>query len=409
MSLQTGLRWVQNTFSWQPQWTMQPKLSAIKYEVAKTTHNQHADVSFLAQGAFNKIYNVEAGKEALIIRVSLPVDPHYKTESEVATLNWVKHNTPLPVPDVVAYQPNRAETPVKFEWILETKVPGKLLGDAWHSMSYVAKERLVLQFAEYSRSVFRHQLRSIGNLYPGKGSEVGRIVSMVFFWGDAIRQKVDRGPFKTSREWITARITLQENQCNEILATSHDEDDREEAERTRGIITKLKAELNSVFPPSVNDEPTIIFHDDLSNHNILVNTGKLSGVIDWESVSAMPLWKACDYPAFLQGRTRETKPDPSRYKPDENGQPNELYWEALKNYELTQLRKYFLNQMRRLEPRWIQVYETSQLQRSFDTALQQSDNDFMVRFIDAWLADMAKTNNKNSVKSIDQREEEDQT
>ncbi|KAI9704558.1 MAG: hypothetical protein M1820_005471 [Bogoriella megaspora] len=408
MSLEKGLRWVQKTFSLEPQWTIQPQLDTIEEEVAEIKHIQVVDISLLAQGAFNKIYNVEAGKETLIIRVSLPVDPLFKTQSEVATLNWVKHNTLLPVPDVIAYQSNRERTPIGFEWILMTKVQGETLREAWHSMDFDAKETLVSLFAEYSRSVFRNQQRSIGNLYPNTGSDIGRIVSMLFFWGDNIHQDVSRGPFRSSREWMAARIALHEYDCNRVITTGQDEDDREEAERIKEIIAKLKAQLNSVFPLGVDGEPSMILHDDLSDHNILVNAGKLTGVVDWECVSAMPLWKACNHPCFLEGKTRKTKPDVSRYKLEANGQPNELYWEHLKDYELTRLRKYFLDQMRRLEPMWIEVYETSQLQRSFDTALHHSDDIFMARFINSWLDDMAKTEDKNSVKSIEERYEEDE-
>jgi len=44
--------------------------------------------------------------------------------------------------------------------------------------------------------------------------------------------------------------------------------------------------------------------------NILVvdNGGKISGVIDWECVSAPPLWKACQLPEILGGIIRSEEP-----------------------------------------------------------------------------------------------------
>lgn len=42
---------------------------------------------------------------------------------------------------------------------------------------------------------------------------------------------------------------------------------------------------------------------------------------------ALPLWNACDYPAFLKGRPRRIKPDLGRYKLEANGEPSDLDWE----------------------------------------------------------------------------------
>ena len=35
------------------------------------------------------------------MRVSLPVDPYFKTAGEVATLQFVKKNTSIPVPQII--------------------------------------------------------------------------------------------------------------------------------------------------------------------------------------------------------------------------------------------------------------------------------------------------------------------
>ena len=44
---------------------------------------------------------------------------------------------------------------------------------------------------------------------------------------------------------------------------------------------------------------------------MLVDEGvSLTAVVDWEYMSALPLWYACRYPAFLDGRDRATKAAP---------------------------------------------------------------------------------------------------
>jgi hypothetical protein len=99
--------------------------------------------------------------------------------------------------------------------------------------------------------------------------------------------------------------------------------------------------VDEIFPPGPSDtEPSMFYHDDLYLHNILVDdSGTLTGVVDWECVSALPLWKACCYPDFLEGPIRNKRPDQARYKYESDGQPSELYWEHLMEFERTELRQ----------------------------------------------------------------------
>ena len=487
-----GLEWVQKTFDLVPQWTVEVDQESIKLTVEKLRPSQNVVISFLAQGAFNKLYDIRAGDESLIMRVSLPVDPYYKTLSEVATIDWVSRNTQLPVPKVIAYEPRREKGIIGFEWILMTKIPGRPLADAWRSMSYAAKEQLVRQLAMYSYSSFKNQLRGIGNLYPEtitsgiienrddgdsieiacktshrpprdvkpfadggdqflakdslyrneekpsndkgtleevaaenlpKGLEnvrdvfnVSRIVSMPFVWGDHVFQDIYRGPFYSGRDWIAARLSLHEHDCNSTLAKYQDrvdldsssEDDVEDWERTKQIVKKLKARLGDGFPSTTNvPEHSILFHDDLSRHNILVDEdGQLTGVVDWECVSALPLWKACSYPSFLEGRSRASEPDRTRYRHDANGEPDSLYWEHFEEYELTKLRQYFLGEMRELESEWIEVHKSSQMQRDFDVAVQNCDNVFLAKLISEWCSDICTNKENENVRSLRDRIDE---
>ncbi|KAJ5927332.1 hypothetical protein N7516_009105 [Penicillium verrucosum] len=414
------------------------------------------EVTFLVQGGFNKIYDVSIDDEAFIMRISLPVDPYYKVTSEVVTMDWVRHITSLPIPRVIIHQPCR-DNPIGFEWMLMTKLPGKPFGEIYQSLSFDVKACLVRELAASSACLFRNQLCGIGNIYGkpsvgenptsseqiprprepvdpeisvlakgsdsdgsstsmGKSSEapfnlpdkspsdgtspdVGRIVSMQFFWDSHIHQDVHRGPFRSSKDWITARLLFNENDCHSALdkhsagdpLNSDDEDEVEDATRTLQIIEKLKSLLPLVFPTDDVDEPepSMIFHHDLSRHNILVgDSGELTGVLDWECVSAVPLWKACSYPSFLEGRPRHSEPIPESYKPEDNGEPNELYFEHLWQHETTLLRGIFMDEMRRLDAGWMEVFDKSQVKRDFDCAVQECDMEFSARNTNAWIKDI---------------------
>jgi hypothetical protein len=465
-----GLVWVERLFGPEPQWTVEPDIEAIKQTIQSVRPSSTVEVTFLAQGAFNKVYDVRVDNEMLIMRLTLPVDPYYKTTSEVATVEWIQRTTNLPVPSIVSYQASR-DNSLGFEWILMTKMPGKPLGEIWNSVSFSAKTHLVKEIAASSACLFRNQLRGIGNMYgtsslvedpastekspptrepldtekslpaktpisdednastreeagaplfalPGTRCsaravpDVGRIVSMHFFWGSHIHQDIYRGPFRSSKDWITARLTLSENTQRSILAkypagVDLDEDGEmevEDATRTLRIIDKLKPLISLLFPTNdSNPEPSMMFHDDLNKHNILVSEGgELAGVIDWECVSTLPLWKACDYPDFLEDKERHTEPDKVRYRDDADGEITELYWEHLQEYELTLLRKIYIDEMRRLEPGWVEVFDKSQLQRDFDYALLNCGNEFLARVIKEWIEDV--TAGKDDIVSLYDRD-----
>lgn len=156
------------------------------------------------------------------------------------------------------------------------------------------------------------------------------------------------------------------------------------------IVNRLKGLLDRIFSQEADDsEPSILFHDDTSFHNVLVDeSGTLTGLVDWECVSALPLWRACYYPAFLIGPPRPLEPDISRYKRQSNGEPSDLYWEHLKEHQQTLLRAFFLSQMRELEQQWVDVFNSSQVKRHFDTAVQNCDNEFIARRITKWMDDL---------------------
>ncbi|KAJ5383445.1 hypothetical protein N7517_001356 [Penicillium concentricum] len=164
----------------------------------------------------------------------------------------------------------------------------------------------------------------------------------------------------------------------------------EDATTTLQIIDDLRSILPLVFPTDDEDpEPSMIFHDDISRHNILVDdSGKLTGLLDWECVSAVPLWKACDYPSFLEQRPRRSEPNIERYKRSVDKEPSELYFEHLWHYEITLLRDIFIDEMRRLDLGWVEVFEKSQVKRDFDNAVHRCDSDISAQEIKAWIGDM---------------------
>ncbi|KAI1134784.1 hypothetical protein F5Y05DRAFT_416941 [Hypoxylon sp. FL0543] len=187
-----GLQWIsnENPFSVRPQWTIQPTIDSIILTLqAFIDQGKQYSVHHLWDGVCSKIYSVSYEEKHYVMRVSLPVCPKLKTESEVATLEWVRENTRLPVPKVICYDSSR-NSPVGFEWILMDRVDGLPLFQRWQAVTQDARERIVKQIAEYAATVFKRQFEGIGSIYPSESHtshtsssqlHVGEMVSMALF------------------------------------------------------------------------------------------------------------------------------------------------------------------------------------------------------------------------------------
>ncbi|KAJ5783159.1 hypothetical protein N7457_004933 [Penicillium paradoxum] len=440
-----GLRWSRGNAGSLPRWTVEPRIDAIQKTVESLRPNSKVEVTFLAEGCFNKVYNTKVDDEELIMRVSLPVDPHYKVNSEVATMNWVRQTTDIPLPVVLAYDSSQNNN-IGFEWILMTKMPGKPLAKMWASLSPIQKSRLVKNIAGYFACLFQHQLRGIGNIHrtpigaenatsseqttplchssklgetdssdtPEDKSttnpvpDVDRIVSMNFIWSSKVHRDVNRGPFHSAHDWIQALLDLNEHACWTTLANApnsfleeYDEDEIYRATKAQEAIQMLRPLIPEIFPPrdpSDDPEPSVMLHKDLHWCNILLNDdGEISAILDWEFVSAVPLWRACNHPLLLQCPEYYDQPSVEDYAQDEDGKVEELYWVHLARYESTLLRKIFLEEMEKLEPKWVEIHNSTQLQREFLYAMIDCQPDRYVDEIGEWVEKLTKEREGGSV------------
>lgn len=388
----SDIEWIEVLDGYEPRWTRDPSLSAITSLARKRlclTPSARCDVAFFSQGGFNKLYSIDTGSGSYMMRVALPVEPAQKTLSEVATLALVRERCTSLVPSVVAFdaQQHGISNELEFEWILMDRIPGVVLENAWKTMTWAEKEELVKQVAAVLAKLLRQQFAGIGNLYS-KSTEsalpeevaVGPIVSMTFFWHNRRTYDVPRGPFRSSYDWLDARLRLVLEDSKRTLETSRDEDEIEDAEDARALAERLIRLLPRVFPPDEGMEVTALCHDDLSWHNILVANGKLSGIVDWECVSLLPIWKVCQYPSFLQGKTCTERP-----VPPEGDEEDDLYKDRMREWEATRLRRIFDAEMERLELEWGEVLRRSTSKVDFELAVQCCDDAFSMKLLRRWL------------------------
>ncbi|RSL48349.1 hypothetical protein CEP54_012973 [Fusarium duplospermum] len=368
-----GLGWTERDTSRirLPFWTTKPKLRAIEVVCRRVLDLQSEEVctaKFFSSGLFNRLYliDIPSRQQRLLLRASLPVDPYHKTVGEVATLEWVRRFTNIPVPYVIAYDPS-PNNEIGFEWLLMPFLPGTTAYEAWPNMSMTAKVALTKQVAEFKAQLLSasevNDMRGIGTM-ASPSEKPGYLVSRYRFMGDHFHYDVPRGPFHSSREWLDAEIRIAK------LSMGTDYLDGQDkfylpVEYFLEKTDELLEDLPTVFPVTDEPEPTTIFHQDLRLENILVDEkGVITAVLDWEFSAAVPRWFATIMPEFLRGverlpetisgirslidemdRARANEGleicygyDPTRYDPME--------------YERAQLGKVYTDRMRELRPTW---------------------------------------------------------
>ncbi|KAK4697900.1 hypothetical protein P7C71_g238, partial [Lecanoromycetidae sp. Uapishka_2] len=155
-------------------WPREPDIDVIRSlarrhlvaELPAHVEDALLQVSFFAEGGFNKLYQIAyAGHHtSFLLRVALPIVPYYKTESEVATISFLRSNTSISVPRIFAWDSNR-DNELTFEWILMEKIAGEPLWDLWRSISWKRKLELTEEIAGMIQQLRVHKFEGIGGLF----------------------------------------------------------------------------------------------------------------------------------------------------------------------------------------------------------------------------------------------------
>ena len=384
---QHGLQWKYELFDVVPTWTVEFDMAVVKaIAIRHLPVTSNYEIKFFSAGAFNRLFllhppgNAEDTIESFIMRVSLPVDPYFKTANEVATLQFVRKYTTIPVPRVIAFDTS-ADNELGFEWILMSKIPGVALKSLWESPALVWEERVQIAktLAGYVKQLTSSKFLLLGSLYPSRRPEFeriawlkdsspearfiplpdhaefaqGPIVTIPFFYGDRVHLRNDHGPFETSFEYLSSLLNLHiaSTTSRKVAASAddeYDEDDVSELEDAIAAYESLLSTLPTFFPPGTGDAETFsLYHDDMSSNNILIDptTHRITGIVDWECVSLQPSWKTAQVPQLLDGpEVDDGSPIPAAAPPpDEDA--DEFHKELRERLEQMLLRRIFYEEM----------------------------------------------------------------
>ena len=112
---------------------------------------------------------------------------------------------------------------------------------------------------------------------------------------------LSRGPFHSTHAWLASCLEIIIKDQITAKEEAEGEEDEEDAAFALALASRLADLLPKIFPPvESHPEQSVILHEDLSLTNILINEqGEITALLDWECVSAMPLWMATTVPKFL--------------------------------------------------------------------------------------------------------------
>ncbi|KAK8079501.1 hypothetical protein PG997_007319 [Apiospora hydei] len=471
---QIGVEWETEEFDYfnpYPVWSCEPEAHEV-VELLKEVVSPLVEynVKLLHKSAYSRFFEVEWDNERYVLKLTVPVCPELKTWSE--NLYSVSANNP-----------------VGCEWILMRKVSGKPLFQCWHDMEWSRKMRLVEQLAEYTARVYDNEFEGIGSLYPAapgdpdhRPEHKGVEATMPFFWnGRYYKHRRQYGPYETYKDWAFDRLDLACADAEAVLPKLENREIRKIPWRIQALVAKLKELHDVLFTAPVaeekegpkgttKDDPIdllsdsededvaelagdnnanmsvpfnceekcMLWHTNLSMDNIFVDdTGVITGVLDWECVSAIPRSIGCQLPALLlegHDRTHEPRlehywtfsdtiprqsPIPSIEDEDEdevaiasddsenylNGQPRgrprhrrphpqvgptPAYWQARREWELTVLRHHFVRTMSDRSLGWHMCHKYHALKRDFETAVQYCDEPVLLDVVEAWVGDVGE-------------------
>lgn len=316
--------------------------TALQHTFPHLADNTNLLVTPLAEGDYNKVFLLSFAPTSsleFIFRVAKPLLPWYKTQSEVATMLYVRARTGIPVPRLYAFN-SSMDNALGLEWILMEKMEGvtrekAVLGRGYDEFCAKSTKACGNYQSHLEEMVRPGEGKQIGSLYY-KWDEVGetREVDLGnFFMGRLVTNRQVAGPRLKYFEVCGAFSGLEEYLRNVVqfqLAETTDPENRdqreaEEEDKKKGDVEEtslqhvwysnteldtlqalheqiLQEELTKIAPILARyDKKATLLHRDMNSRNILIdeNSGEVTALLDWEFLGWYPPILGDGYPRFL--------------------------------------------------------------------------------------------------------------
>lgn len=209
-----------------------------------------------------------------------------KVESELATIEYVRKHTKIPVPEIyfTNFNPNHV---IGAAFVLMERIPGKHLYWAWDHLSTEHKKGVLEQIADVMIQLASLKFDTIGSLRPdGKMGPYLR--------PDSTGKGIERLHLACMEEYMLSRMPDPSTCIQEVNELNHG--------LRRELLDHLKAHKGHASLSS----PYRLIHADFDGQNMLFTWDdreqppKLSGIIDWDYSYSGILYELLEYPIFIQ-------------------------------------------------------------------------------------------------------------
>ncbi|THY12194.1 hypothetical protein D6D01_08668 [Aureobasidium pullulans] len=248
----------------------------------------------------------EYSPSELILRISGNHISKIKTNNEAAVLLWLRDNTNIPVPRVVAHD-SSTNNSLGQEYILMTREPGESLSDVYGALSSAQMDSVLDQLIDINAGLHKHTWSHIGGFSLDESGAVipGPVLEETFWFEPDIAALWPAsetysslnilGPFNSYVDYISAHMLKYKHAIEVHSSLKHMHDILPQLESFLKIINKepMWTKLNSI--------PLRLAHKDLHFANILIDpaTARITSILDWEFAGVVPFTRWNPSRAFL--------------------------------------------------------------------------------------------------------------
>ncbi|KAL0958568.1 hypothetical protein HGRIS_000708 [Hohenbuehelia grisea] len=278
----------------------------------------------LSEGSYNRTFRLtfDNGAQATA-KIPFPMPGHTprRTSSEVATLQFIKEATTIPVPSVLAWSSRKEMTPVGSEFIILEYRPGVMLSHRWDEPD-LDMGAVFWPLLLYEREFHMAPFSSIGSLYFKDDvspdlQQRPLFADAVPLEFDAVKDKFRVGPLADRQHWRGPRgdgmydhgpwpdmlSYFRAIANNQLLFLKHHAKDETPFRRPPfhprdvhvSILETYLKTIPLILPPSPLQTP-LLWHPDISAQNIIVHAedrASFCALIDWQDTAILPF--------FMQG------------------------------------------------------------------------------------------------------------
>ncbi|KAJ7673449.1 hypothetical protein B0H17DRAFT_1083066 [Mycena rosella] len=262
--------------------------------------------------------NLSGGREyesEVVARVAFDIPDFRNTrkmESEVATINWLKNNTTIPVPTILFYDP------WGILWI-----PGRTLDRMWPDLSESHREQVIESLAGYTAQLLQTRFPAIGSLYPGVDDKaapnLGPMIPTCNPWCFRTDATLDSGPWATEKAYLLGCINrelrwIAEHPADLTAKWSSNSDSPGLVERYKDLFGRLSRRVATLECLNSGSGPFVLRHPDFNPTNIMIredDPSAVTAILDWECANTAPVWAVAHVPEFILDEGDDFEQDPS--------------------------------------------------------------------------------------------------